>query len=106
MIVDYDMGNLASVYNALGAIETPGSITREPMELRNADIIILPGVGAFGDGVQNLRQAGWVDSLQEEVLQKQKPFLGICVGMQVLADTGTEHGSHIGLGWVPALSID
>jgi len=102
-IVNYQMGNLSSVKNAFAVIDCPAEIINHPSELDDADAVILPGVGAFGDGVQNLLTGGWIDALQEEVLQKQKPFLGICVGMQVLASKGTEHGNHEGLNWIPGV---
>lgn len=71
-----------------------------PEELGAAERIVLPGVGAFADGMKNLHDRGWVDALEEEVRHKGKPFLGLCVGMQVLAERGTEHGSNPGLGWI------
>ena len=100
-IVDNKMGNLRSVYNAFNAIEQPAVIVHDPAELRDADAVILPGVGAFGDAITNLKEMGWLDALEEEVRSKQKPFLGICVGMQLLAANGTEHGLFKGMGWIP-----
>jgi glutamine amidotransferase len=100
-IVDYGMGNIRSVNNAFEALGAQPTIVSEPELLRDADLIVLPGVGAFGDGMANLRSQGWVGVLEREVLDRGKPFLGLCVGMQLLASTGTEHGEHRGLGWVP-----
>lgn len=100
-IINYGMGNLRSVWNALEAVGGEPVIARRPEDLRTADRIVLPGVGAFGDGIRNLREGGWVDVLEEEVLEKGKPFLGICLGMQLLATTSHEHGVHGGLNWVP-----
>jgi glutamine amidotransferase len=100
-IIDYGMGNLGSVANAFAAINYPTFITSNPDDLCQASHIVLPGVGAFGDGMQNLLSAGWVKVLEEEVLEKGKPFLGICLGMQLLATAGTEHGFHKGLNWIP-----
>lgn len=103
-IINYGMGNLRSVANAFGALDCPAEIVVNPEELSRADRIVLPGVGAFGDGMDNLRRGGWIERLNEEVCQKRKPFLGICLGMQLLATTGLEHGTHEGLGWVPGVS--
>ncbi len=102
-VIDYGMGNLRSVLNALNVLEQEAIVARSPDELRLASAIVLPGVGAFGDGMRNLRHAGWVDALEEEVRRKGKPFLGICLGMELLATTGTEHGAHEGLNWVPGV---
>jgi glutamine amidotransferase len=102
-IIDYGMGNLGSVRNAYESLGCEAEIIHEPDKLRSADRIVLPGVGAFGDGVRNLHSGGWVPALTEEVIQHGKPFLGLCVGMQVLATTGTEHGTHTGLDWIPGV---
>jgi imidazole glycerol-phosphate synthase subunit HisH len=102
-IIDYGMGNLRSVSNALETFGCTVRIIDQPEELSAADKIVLPGVGAFGDGIKNLHQRGWVPVLQEQVIQRGKPFIGLCVGMQVLATTGTEYGTHNGLGWIPGV---
>jgi len=102
-IIDYGMGNLRSVLNALETFDCNVQIIDRPDELRAADKIVLPGVGAFGDGIKNLHQRGWVPVLEEQVIQHGKPFIGLCVGMQVLATTGTEYGTHAGLGWIPGV---
>jgi imidazole glycerol-phosphate synthase subunit HisH len=99
-IVDYGMGNLRSVQNAFAAIGSPASVALAPAELATADAIVLPGVGAFADGMSNLRTRGWVEALEREVRERGKPFLGLCLGQQLLATTGTEHGVHAGLGWI------
>ncbi len=99
-IVDYGMGNLTSVRNALLAMNCPAAILADPMEAAMASHIILPGVGAFGDAMCNLRDRGWVECLEREVRENGKPFLGICLGQQLLAAIGTEHGEHAGLGWI------
>ena len=103
VIINYGMGNLQSVANAFNALECPVQISSRPEDLREADRIVLPGVGAFGEGMSKLQTAGWATVLEEEVRQKSKPFLGICLGMQFLATTGTEHGVHTGLGWIPGI---
>jgi glutamine amidotransferase len=104
-IIDYGMGNLRSVANACAALGARFQIASQPGQLRDAERIVLPGVGAFGDGMSNLRRLSWLEVLEEEVRQKQKPFLGICLGMQLLAASGTEFGVHQGLGWIPGKVI-
>lgn len=100
-ILDYGSGNTFSVYNALDYIGADVVVTREPDAIRRADRLILPGVGAFGKCMEKIRSYGLDEILQEEVLVRKKPFLGICVGMQVLASVGLEKGEHPGLGWIP-----
>jgi glutamine amidotransferase len=75
-------------------------VTSSPDDLRAAERIVLPGVGAFGEAMANLRSTGLVDVLAEEVLERRKPFLGVCLGMQLLASESREHGRHEGLGWI------
>jgi glutamine amidotransferase len=99
-IIDYGMGNLRSVANAVQALGGRPAVVRQPAALRDADHIILPGVGTFGDGMRNLEAGDWVGALEDEVLGCGKPFLGICLGMQLLATYGTEHGRFKGLNWV------
>lgn len=99
-IVDYGAGNLKSVTNAFEALQTECRLTSKPQDLCEADGIILPGVGAFGEGMEHLRQLNLVDVLEEEVLHNKKPYLGICLGLQFLAERGFEHGEHRGLGWI------
>lgn len=100
-VVDYGMGNLHSVRHALGMAGADAIVTSDPAELQKAERIVLPGVGAFGECVANLRKSGILEVLAEEVLTKGKPLLGICLGMQVLASAGEEMGEHGGLGWIP-----
>jgi len=102
VIIDYQMGNIRSVQNALTKIGVESTISADPEIIRNAERIILPGVGAFGDGMEHLRRQGLLPLLEEEVLENKKPFLGICLGMQLLAKTSSENGSFEGLGWIPA----
>ncbi|HOE11883.1 MAG TPA: imidazole glycerol phosphate synthase subunit HisH [bacterium] len=99
-IVDYGMGNLRSVESAFEAIDQKTTVIRDPRELAEVQAIILPGVGAFGDGMRNLRESGFVEILNEEVLEKEKPYLGICLGLQFLAEKSLEQGEHDGLGWI------
>src|SRR6185503_14801409 len=72
-------------------------------DLRSAERIVLPGVGAFIDGMNSLRAGGWIEPLAEEVIVRGKPFLGICLGMQVLATTGLEGGEYAGLNFIPGI---
>lgn len=96
-IIDYGMGNLHSVYNALQAIGAQAEITSDPERLKQADGIILPGVGAFRDCMRNLEQSGLIDTIKSEAAQG-KPLLGICLGMQVLFEKGYEVEECAGLG--------
>lgn len=100
-IVDYGMGNVASVRNALRLLGAEGIITMRPEDFERATHIILPGVGAFADGMKELRSRGLVDILNREVLEKKKPFLGVCLGMELLGSDGVEGGTTEGLGFVP-----
>jgi imidazole glycerol-phosphate synthase subunit HisH len=103
-IINYGMGNLRSVVNAFTAMGCAAAIVDHPEDLKAAEMIVLPGVGAFGDGMFNLKAMGWVEALEDEVRRKGKPFLGICLGMQLLATVGLEHGRHEGLNWIPGVS--
>lgn len=101
-LIDYGAGNLHSVHNALiaaGARDV--AVTADPETVRGADRVVLPGVGAFGACAAGLRAIdGMVDAMEERVLNGGAPFLGVCVGMQLLADTGEEMGTYRGLGWI------
>ncbi len=99
-IIDYGMGNLKSIYNAIKALEKPVQVIKTPDRLADVDAIILPGVGAFADGMKNLTEKGFVPRLEEEVVHGGKPYLGICLGMQFLADLSSEFGQCLGLGWI------
>lgn len=103
VIIDYEMGNKQSVMNAFESLGASVAISNKPEVIRQATQLVLPGVGAFGDGMKKLQASGLVSLLTEEVLARKKPFLGICLGMQLLATAGTEHGHHQGLGWIPGL---
>lgn len=100
VIVDYGMGNIGSVKNAIEALGRSAVVSNKKGDLENSSHIILPGVGAFGDGIKNLEASGLLEVLSREVLEKEKPFLGICLGMQLLAEYGEEDGDHRGLGWI------
>lgn len=99
-IVDYGVGNLFSLKSSLAAIGADAVVTGDASVLRAADKIILPGVGAFGDAADKLRQSG-LDSVVIELAKKGKPLLGICLGMQLLLGKGFEYGEHDGLGLIP-----
>ena len=101
-IIDYGLGNLTSVLNAFEKLGIPAKITRNPKEIRTAERIILPGVGAFGEGINNLKKFGLIDLLNEEILIKKKPFLGICLGMQLICNKSYEGGEFAGLEWIDA----
>ena len=105
-IIDYGAGNLRSVINAFEAIGQRPFVTDKPAELAKAAAIVLPGFGAFGDGMRNLRQRGWVEALNEEVRVKGKPYLGICLGLQFLARTSLERGIHEGLNWIDSEVVE
>lgn len=101
-LVDYGAGNLRSVANALKAAGAQGVVvTADPNVVRTADRIVLPGVGAFRACIGALAGVpGLIEAMEERVLVGGAPFLGICVGMQLLADRGVEHGVTNGLGWI------
>lgn len=104
-VIDYGAGNLRSAAKALAhAARAHGDevvVTADPDVVAKADRIVLPGVGAFAECKRGLEsKAGVVEALREAVLEKGRPFLGICVGMQLMASVGVEYGEHPGLGWI------
>lgn len=96
-IVDYGSGNLRSVQKAAETCGVPARITSDPVVVAQAERLILPGVGAFGDAMRALRERGLVEPLQAHA-RADRPFLGICMGLQLLFETGHEGGTHRGLG--------
>jgi len=100
-IVDYRMGNLQSVKNAFGFLGFDALITEKPADIACADVVVLPGVGAFGEAMRNLRRQDLIKPLADQVLERKVPFLGICLGMQLLSEWSDENGNHEGLGWLP-----
>ena len=103
-LIDYGSGNLASAAKALARAANGKSdivTTADPQVVKDAERIVLPGVGAFADCMTGLKAVpGMVEALREKVLKEGAPFLGICVGMQLLATVGVEFGRHAGLGWI------
>ncbi len=105
MIVDYGMGNLGSALRSLEICGADAMISSNPADLQKASGIVVPGVGSFGDGMENLRRGGWVEALRAEALGNHIPCLGICLGMQLLADSSMEGKAdgetpHEGLGLI------
>ena len=98
-VVDYGMGNLRSVLNALEAVDAPARLVSTPAQAREAERLILPGVGAFGAAMERLDEQGFSEALPN-LVAAGRPLLGICLGMQLLAERSTEHGEHSGLGLV------
>ncbi|MEW5772889.1 MAG: imidazole glycerol phosphate synthase subunit HisH [Thermodesulfobacteriota bacterium] len=99
-IVDYGMGNIFSIINALGKVGAEPRLSGDPREVASADRVVLPGVGAFKDGMEGLAERGLVEALRE-FAARERPLLGICLGMQMMLDTGLEFGVWDGLGLIP-----
>ncbi len=106
-LIDYGSGNLRSAAKAVeraaadAGLSTTVLVTADAEAVRRADRIILPGVGAFGDCKRGLSDVpGMLEALEEAVIRGGRPFLGICIGMQLMAERGLEHGAHPGLGWI------
>ena len=100
-IIDYGIGNTHSVFNALKYLGySKIKISHNIQDINDSDALILPGVGAFETCINNLKIRGLIPILNEEVLIKKKPILGICVGMQLLATSSEENGLHNGLNWI------
>ena len=98
-IVDYGMGNVGSVQNAFLALGADARLTANAADIQQATHIVLPGVGSFTEGMKRLRDRNLITLLNAEVVGKRKPFLGICLGMQLLAESGEEGGDTNGLRW-------
>jgi len=99
-IIDYGMGNLRSVDKALEFLGHETCVTRDPKSIESADKVILPGVGAFGAAMDNLKRFDLIECVKDAA-KSGKPFLGICLGMQVLLEQSAEYGIHQGLGIIP-----
>ncbi|AKQ44793.1 hypothetical protein TH63_02780 [Rufibacter radiotolerans] len=99
-IIDYGVGNIQSVKEAIGSLGYNLFVSNDTNKLAKADGLILPGVGAFGAAMESLHERRLIVPLNELVLEQKKPILGICLGMQLLADFSEENGYHNGLGWI------
>jgi len=104
VVVDYDMGNVGSIVNMLKKIGHAATLSADPDVIRAADKLILPGVGSFDAGMENIRKRGLVDVLNDKVVAQRTPVLGICLGMQLLGERSQE-GDAAGLGWIPSESV-
>lgn len=103
VLIDYGAGNLHSVEKAFRHVGAEHDIivSADPRHVAQADRVVLPGVGAFADCMRGLKTVdGLFDALHEAVRERQRPFFGICVGMQMMLQEGREHGNHQGLGWI------
>jgi glutamine amidotransferase len=99
VILDYGMGNPASISNMLRKVGAKSEISMEIEAIKRADAIILPGVGAFDNGITKIKASGVLELIEDKVLNEKKPFLGICLGMQLLFEE-SEEGNEPGLGWL------
>lgn len=100
-IINYGMGNIGSVENAISTLNFKYETITNPNDLDNAKKIILPGVGSFKAGMQLLNQGGWTKKIKDNVINKKKTLFGICLGMQFIADNSEEFGLTTGLGLIP-----
>ena len=103
-IVDYGVGNLGSILNMLKKVGAKAQTSCDPDVLRQAEKLILPGVGAFDPGMRKLNEVGLVPLLNELVLEKKVPVIGLCLGMQLMTN-GSEEGVEAGLGWINAETV-
>lgn len=99
-IIDYGMGNLRSVQKGFEKVGFAAKVTADPADLRDAEKLVLPGVGAFKDCMDNLREGGFIEPIRRHV-ESGRPFLGICLGLQLLFTESEEFGRHQGLGIIP-----
>ncbi len=104
ILIDYGMGNLGSILNMLKKVGAQAKVSSDVQEIADAEKLILPGVGAFDTGMQRLAELGLIDVLNEKVLQRKTPTLGVCLGMQLLMKCSAE-GSLPGLGWIDGETI-
>lgn len=102
-VLDYGSGNVRSVLNLLASLTPDVELSNDEAVIRRATHLILPGVGSFGAAMEKIKKKLPMEALETAVRRDKKPFLGICVGMQVLADEGREFGVHRGLGWIPGV---
>jgi glutamine amidotransferase len=102
-IIDYGMGNIQSVKNAFARLSVHVEIVQTPNELANCNALVLPGVGAFGKAMKNLEGSGMLQPIKKIVVEDKVPLLGICLGMQLLADHSEERGNYPGLSLIPGV---
>ena len=103
-IVDYGLGNLGSMANMMKKIGAPARVSSDPDDILSAEKLVLPGIGAFDQGIQSLRDRGLIEPLNQRVLKDRIPVIGVCLGMQLLG-ASSEEGSKKGLEWIPARTI-
>ena len=101
-VIDYGMGNLRSVLNAFSEIDAEAELLTAPDCIADCDKVVIPGVGAFSEAMDSLRQSGMAEALKQHVTAG-KPLLGICLGMQLICKDSSEGGAHEGLGWIDAV---
>ncbi len=100
-VINYGLGNLTSVSNALELMCIAHEISSSPQNIEKASHLILPGVGSFKEGIAGLEKGGWIEPIRRAVLNEGKRILGICLGMQLFADEGFENGHYLGLSLLP-----
>jgi len=98
-IIDYDMGNIFNIFKSFEKLDCEAELTNEPKKVLNAERLVLPGVGSFENGINNLKKYNLVDAINQYVLNS-RPLLGICVGMQLLMNKSFENGEHLGLNFI------
>jgi len=101
VVIDYKTGNIGSILNMLKKIDAKGMISSDPKDIKKADKLILPGVGSFDEGINNLKDSGLISVIEDKVIKEKTPIMGICLGMQLLAKR-SEEGVLDGLGWIDA----
>lgn len=99
-VVDLEIQNILSVENALRTIGAQVRVVKDAAGIADADFLVLPGVGSFGTAAARLHESGIAEAIRRHALQRHKPVMGLCLGMQLLADSSTEHGTHAGLGLI------
>lgn len=104
VIIDYGVGNLGSIANMLKKVGVRSAIASDEASIASADKLILPGVGAFDNGIKNLQERGLIEILNRQVIEERKPILGLCLGMQLFT-FGSEEGTLPGLGWLDATTV-
>jgi len=103
-IIDYGIGNISSIRNMLDYLEIECRVITRPEQIAEVNKLILPGVGSFDNAMYNLKNQGWISPLNDGVIKKKMPILGICLGMQLMTNS-SEEGSSSGLGWINAKTL-